>query len=52
MCSDKPKLDYERFIKEKWKENAEDVLKLLLAKNDSNIVQQVKTYSYRFDGTY
>jgi|LQAB01.1.fsa_nt_gi hypothetical protein len=48
MCSDKTKLDYEKFIKEKWKENAEDVPNILV-KNDSNIAQQVKTYSHRFD---
>jgi hypothetical protein len=48
MCNDKSKLDYERFIKEKWKENAGDVPKLLV-KNDANIVQQVETYSHRFD---
>ncbi|MDR2191613.1 MAG: hypothetical protein LBO62_01860 [Endomicrobium sp.] len=43
-----PKLDYEKVIKQKWKENAKAVPKLI-EREDKDILRQVKTYCDRFD---
>ncbi|MDR3049154.1 MAG: hypothetical protein LBV16_04865 [Elusimicrobiota bacterium] len=42
------KLDYEKIVKAKWKENAKQVSQLL-KDGDENTLAQVKTYSDRFD---
>ena len=42
------KLDYEKRIKEMWKENAKEVPSLV-KKNDKDTLKQIQTYSDRFD---
>jgi hypothetical protein len=42
------KVDYEKIINKKWKQNAAEVSDLL-KKGDENTLKQVETYSYRFD---
>jgi hypothetical protein len=45
------KLDYEKIIKEMWKDNAKKV-PYLVKKNDNDTLKQIHTYSYRFDKSY